>query len=682
MRYAHQYGRGTELSPFFYVDDKRTYFVEPLPDAPLPRLTVPRPTAGFALRATTTAPPASATNAVNTTHYQQTINNQIIDRGMTSVTIGSDQLADLGDILADDPAPAVVFEHSTVTTTGFRYQFTRFYHPYTCTCLKQLSRHGVDGLLNPDPALDADSENLYRQLTPRETFDFAATYAPDSQWTLENYGAEELDERIDFNPDSPHGPYNWELFLHIPLLVASKLMQNQRYDEARRWLHYVFDPRHNDGDGPSRFWKIKPFYQAQLAGPTETLQELLDLLDNGSTALEHQVQVWEQDPFCPDAIARLRISAYMQATVRRYLDCLIGQGDGLFLRETREYLNEAKLLYLLAAEILGERPTSLPAQEPPTLTANVLLDRYQATLDGGLREPFLDPLDLLVKVLTTTQSGVASRSSNLRLAPPSPITDQIFDSGINLPTTTPAPGGTDTLNTLLLFCLPENDVLARYWVTVADRMFKIRHCMDLSGQVRQLALFSPPIDPALLVRAASAGLEIQAVVASLFESLPHYRFNAILPKAIELCADVRPRRRAALGDAEPRRRGAVAPQEHPRTGGARVDQVGEAEGGRGDRRGAGGAREEQGVGRLQARLLFDPGTRQQWRAKEPGFARKQPRLAENSRSGRASSQRQQHHSKRLDRPDVGLGVVRRIESRRRRSGECQRLQGDGERGLV
>ena len=248
----------------------------------------------------------------------------------------------------------------------------------------------------------------------------------------------------------------------------------------------------------------------------------------------------------------------------------------------------------------GERPTSLPAQEPPTLTANVLLDRYQATLDGGLRDPFLDPLDLLVRSLTTTQSGVASRSSNLRLAPPSPITDQIFDSGIDLPTTTPAPGGTETLNTLLLFCLPENDVLARYWETVADRMFKIRHCMNLSGQVRQLALFAPPIDPALLVRAAAAGLEIQAVVASLFESLPHYRFSAMLQKAHRA---VRrrpgPRRRAAVGDAEPGRRGAVAPQEHPRTGGARVDPVAEAEGGRGGRRCAGGAREEQGVGRLR-----------------------------------------------------------------------------------
>ena len=103
------------------------------------------------------------------------------------------------------------------------------------------------------------------------------------------YGAEELDERIDFDPDSPHGPYNWELFFHIPLLDRQRLMQNQRYDEARRWLHYMFDPRHNDGDGPARFWKIKPFYEEQLAGPTETLQELLDLLDNGSTALEQQV---------------------------------------------------------------------------------------------------------------------------------------------------------------------------------------------------------------------------------------------------------------------------------------------------------------------------------------------------------------------------------------------------------
>ena len=47
----------------------------------------------------------------------------------------------------------------------------------------------------------------------------------------------------------------------------------------------------------------------------------------------------------------------------------------------------------------------------------------------------------------------------------------------------------------LYFCIPRNDKLLGYWDTVADRLFKIRHCMNIEGVVRQLALFDPPIDP-------------------------------------------------------------------------------------------------------------------------------------------------------------------------------------------
>ena len=116
-------------------------------------------------------------------------------------------------------------------------------------------------------------------------------------------------------------------------------------------------------------------------------------------------------------------------------------------------------------------------------------------------------------------------------------------------------------------------------------------------------------------------------------------------------------------------------------GPARVDQGAEAEGGRGGRGGAGRPREEQGVGRLQARLLFDPGTRQQSESRRAWTRTRSSRdWQRDSGSGRAAGQRQQHHAKRLDpAPDVGLGVVRRLESRRRRSGDRQRLQGDGER---
>ena len=41
--------------------------------------------------------------------------------------------------------------------------------------------------------------------------------------------------------------------------------------------------------------------------------------------------------------------------------------------------------------------------------------------------------------------------------------------------------------------MPQNDKLLGYWDTVADRLFKIRHCMNIEGVVRQLPLFEPPI---------------------------------------------------------------------------------------------------------------------------------------------------------------------------------------------
>src|SRR6185312_7106569 len=68
---------------------------------------------------------------------------------------------------------------------------------------------------------------------------------------------------------------------------------------------------------------------------------------------------------------------------------------------------------------------------------------------------------------------------------------------------------------VLYFCVPENDKLLGYWNRVADRLFKIRHCMNIEGQVRQLPLFEPPIDPALLVRARAAGLSIAEVLSDV-----------------------------------------------------------------------------------------------------------------------------------------------------------------------
>jgi hypothetical protein len=57
--------------------------------------------------------------------------------------------------------------------------------------------------------------------------------------------------------------------------------------------------------------------------------------------------------------------------------------------------------------------------------------------------------------------------------------------------------------------------------------------------VRELPLFEPPIDPALLVRAAAAGVDLGAVLDDISAALPHHRFTFMVQKALELCADVR-----------------------------------------------------------------------------------------------------------------------------------------------
>lgn len=78
-----------------------------------------------------------------------------------------------------------------------------------------------------------------------------------------------------------------------------------------------------------------------------------------------------------------------------------------------------------------------------------------------------------------------------------------------------------------------------YWDTVADRLFKIRHCQNIQGVFRKLPLFEPPIDPGLLVQAAAMGLKISDVTNDLNTPMPNYRFYYLLQKALELCNELK-----------------------------------------------------------------------------------------------------------------------------------------------
>src|SRR5262249_61416686 len=109
----------------------------------------------------------------------------------------------------------------------------------------------------------------------------------------------------------------------------------------------------------------------------------------------------------------------------------------------------------------------------------------------------------------------------------------------------PMTGGADdqfaplrSIGTALYFCVPRNDKLMSYWDTVADRLFKIRNSLNLQGTFRQLPLFEPPIDPALLAKATAAGLDIGAAISGLYQPLPLVRFTFLIGKALELCPPV------------------------------------------------------------------------------------------------------------------------------------------------
>ena len=106
----------------------------------------------------------------------------------------------------------------------------------------------------------------------------------------------------------------------------------------------------------------------------------------------------------------------------------------------------------------------------------------------------------------------------------------------------PDPNGAQILPSIgktLYFCIPRNDQLLGYWDTVADRLFKIHNSLNLQGVFQQLPLFDPPIDPALLVRAAAAGLDVSAIVSGLNQPLPLVRFQLLVSKAAEICQEVK-----------------------------------------------------------------------------------------------------------------------------------------------
>jgi hypothetical protein len=384
------------------------------------------------------------------------------------------------------------------------YNFATFTHPFAGDLIRQLNQASLAGMLDPD---------FLSQRTVQ--------YAP-AEYTL--LGSPQVtvtmpDAVIDTSVSGPYACYNWELLYHIPVTTAVHLSNNQRFAEAQKWFHLVFDPT----DPGGRYWKSFAFSDTTMA----SIDELIALLSTPDGQLADPALIaTKQDvlagyaailgsPYQPYPVARTRQSAFQWSVVMAYLDNLIAWGDSLFLADTIETLNEATLCYVLAAQLLGPRPQSVP--RPGGTTAR----NFAQLKQGGL--------DAMSDAMVTIEGQFPF---NLGPGPGS-------SSGSSGSSGQDASGVLFGIGRSLYFAIPPNPKLLGYWDTVADRLFKIRNSENIAGVAQQLPLFDPPIDPGMLVKATAAGLDVGSIVSGISQPAGPVRALLLIQKSLEIAGEVR-----------------------------------------------------------------------------------------------------------------------------------------------
>jgi len=365
-----------------------------------------------------------------------------------------------------------------------------------------------------------------------------------------------------------YGEYYRELFFHIPFRIAAHLNANGKFAEAKYWYEKIFNPTANEeenSDNPTdRNWQYIEFKKLSI----DSLKEIL--------TDEDAIAKYKKDPFNPHAIARLRLNAYQKSIVMKYIDNLLDWGDHLFTQDTMESINEASMLYILASDMLGKRPEKLGDCETlpdAALTYNELkkgiedgsefliaLENWQDSnakfkkADAwkmGIETTSFHKERKQMKKITVRAAEHRRNENNSGVKEAKEASDKennkvIKDDNKYVLAETATlkaekyrpPAIAVIQQSNLAFCVPPNYELHKYWDRVEDRLFKIRNCMNISGVRRSLALFQPPIDPMMLVRAKASGLSLEDVLAMLNAEIPPYRFTYLLDKARQFTATV------------------------------------------------------------------------------------------------------------------------------------------------
>lgn len=278
--------------------------------------------------------------------------------------------------------------------------------------------------------------------------------------------------RMDFH--GPYGRYFTELFLYLPWLIAHRLNAEHQYDEAERWIQYVFNPGRKQDNNQPAYWGAAP-----LTGP-----------DVPSYS--------NQAPHDPHQIALSHPVHFRKALYFLYLDILINRGDAAYRELTPDSLSEAKLWYVRTLDLLG------PRQEVQRVDqwSAISLQELSKTTSKSLRtfERSLDSSSLLM------------REGNPQTSLPAIDTPYLH--------------------------LPFNPELLKRWDIAERRLHNLRHNLDIAGKPLHLPLFAAPLDPRALLSANALNALGDGASKLPSTQIPHYRFTVMHSQALSAVESV------------------------------------------------------------------------------------------------------------------------------------------------
>ncbi|MCQ6257942.1 neuraminidase-like domain-containing protein [Pseudomonas sp. Q11] len=252
--------------------------------------------------------------------------------------------------------------------------------------------------------------------------------------------------------DGANGLFFWELFFHLPHLVATRLRAEDRFLEAQNWLHYLFDPQApadpgNDPQYPNpkpAYWRCRPLSSA------------------GNLGCETQA------PTDPDAIGYSAPRHFQILVFSEYVKNLMAWGDWYYRQLTRDSLVAAKLCYVQAEFLMGKAPAVRTVNRWETDTVDSLINK------------------------STSRPALEQFEQNLAF------------SLADFPAASEAP----PLLGLLAnepFKQPINEQLLALYDLPGQRLHNLRNNLTLDGKPLEVPLFSPPTDPNALLRDLAAG---------------------------------------------------------------------------------------------------------------------------------------------------------------------------------